>query len=434
MHTGISLLTIQTNLPEIIFFGFITLILGFIIHYLWTLRHGNMEMQEIQQKKYADEAHQWRLKYYELTEQRQAGADDLQRQLEKAHTRQIEMQEEMEELQNLNKQLLQSTREIKSSAAPVADDAASELQQQLENALARQVEMQEELNELNELNKLLRQSAKEKKPVTSLVTETVPDNEMQKELEKAHQRQMEMQQELQQLKEKNDQLLMQLKSGSATAPSVNTNDYLQQLKTAQEYLSEHNQTIARLLQQSESMEQVQEKYRQAAMLNETLNQQLLSVQNKLRSREEEIELINQRADVTSNMKEQLETAYAEFRDMQEKMQRVELHLAQPAGQILKYEELEEANRILRGETEHARAKQKELTEENSKLEQQLTELETKIRELEFEKQQFEKRNEFLEQLNYDLQQMSDQNQRMVTQMRRLTEIEGMLSKISSSNT
>jgi DNA repair exonuclease SbcCD ATPase subunit len=143
--------------------------------------------------------------------------------------------------------------------------------------------------------------------------------------------------------------------------------------------------------------------------------------------------VQQRIEVTAAMKEQLESAYMEFQEMKEKMERVEMQLSQPAGQILKYEELEEANRILSGEVAHARSRHKELAEDNSRLLQDATEMEAKIRELEFENQKIAKRNEFLEQLNKDLQQMADQNKRMETQMRRLTEIESMLGKISGGS-
>ena len=104
MFNMLSFLAIQTNILEIAFFGIIASVVGFVIHYIWSIRNGNPEMQDIQHRKFQDEAQQWRLKYYELTEQRQHNTDDLQHQLEKANTRQIEMQQEMEELQQLNNQ------------------------------------------------------------------------------------------------------------------------------------------------------------------------------------------------------------------------------------------------------------------------------------------------------------------------------------------
>lgn len=422
-------LAIQTSIVEIAFFGFITLIVGFVIHYLWSLRHGNSEMQDIQNRKFQDEAQQWRLKYYEITEQRQNNTDDLQRQLEISHKRHIELQEEMQEMQQLNNQLLQASREIK--AAPATDGASSSfLQKELEQSLEKQQELMDEIAELQELNSYLKQSAKEKQ-----VTEVHnPINEdLKGQLERALARQIEMQDEMEEMKQLNAQLKQQsreVSTTSAPAPSVNSNEYLQQLRMAQEYLAEHNQTIEKLLKQSESMDELQSKYTQALQLNETLNHQLHTVQNRLLEKEEEIQLVNQRVQMTAAMKEQLETAYAEFQEMQEKLLRVENQLAQPTGQLMKYEELEEANRILNGEVVHARARQKELVEENSRLQQDVTELETQLRELEHQKQQVANRNEFLEQLNKDLQEMNEQNKRMVTQMRRLTEIESMMSKIT----
>ncbi len=329
MFTGVSLLAIQTNILEVAFFGVIALIIGFVIHYLWSIRNGSSEVGEFEKQQQSNEAHQWRLKYYELTEQKQQNLDELQEQLQLTKQKYLEAKEEMEELQELNTQLLQKPRET-----VIAD--------------------------------------------------------------------------------------------------VDTNDYLQQLKIAQEHLLEHNEGIARLLQQSESLEQVQEKYRQTNSLNEALNHQLLAVQNKLQDKDEEIQLIKHRSAVTSDMKQQLETAYTEFHDLQEKLQHVQLQLKQPAGEILKNEELEEANEILRDEIAASRYKQKELTEENSRLTQDVIELQDKLREAEFQKQQIAKRNEFLEQLNQDLQEVTDQNKRMETQMRRLTEIESMLSKISEN--
>jgi hypothetical protein len=426
-----TFLAIQTNIIEIVFFGGIALIIGFVIHYLWSLRNGNMEMQDIQKKKLEEEAQQWRLKYYDLTEQKQNNTEDLQRQLDRSMNRQIEMQEEMDEVVELNKQLLQSAKEQQAPVTGSFDAAHHEdLQQQLKEAFNRQVEMEEEMQELNELNKHLMQTL-HSKPEAPVIAPS--GSQAEAELKIVLQKLAQLQQETELLKEQNRQLMQSSATQQAAGSQGSSNDYLQQLKTAQQYLLEHNESIAKLLQQSESLEQVQEKYRQTTLLNETLNHQLLSVQSRLKTKEEELELIQHRTEVTTAMKEQLESAYMEFQEMKEKMERVEMQLAQPAGQFLKYEELEETNRILNGEVAHARSKHKELAEENSKLQQDVTEMEAKMREMDFENQKIAKRNEFLEQLNQDLQQMNDQNKRMETQMRRLTEIESMLTKISGSS-
>ncbi len=421
-------LAIQTSIVEIAFFGFIAIIVGFVIHYVWSLRHGNSEMQNIQNRRFEEEAQQWRLKYYELNDQRQTNTDDLQRQLEISHKRHIELQEEMQEMQQLNNQLLQASREIKSTAT---DGGASQfLQKELEQSLEKQQELRDEIAELQELNAYLKQSAKEKQGAE---VHNPIHEDLKGQLERALARQIEMQDEMEELKQLNDHLKQQSKQVSTTtvpATAVNSNEYLQQLKLAQEYLAEHNQTIEKLLKQSESLDELQAKYTQTSKLNEALNQQLLAAQNKLHEKEEELYRVKERVQMTAAMKEQLETAYVEFQEMQEKLLRVENQLAQPTGQLMKYEELEEANRIMNGEITHARARQKELAEENSRLQQDVTELETKLRELEYQKQQVVNRNEFLEQLNKDLQEMNKQNKRMVTQMRRLTEIESMMSKIT----
>jgi chromosome segregation ATPase len=221
-----------------------------------------------------------------------------------------------------------------------------------------------------------------------------------------------------------------LKKQREQVPETKPAEYLTQLKMAQDHLAEHNQSINKLLQQVEVIEQIEKKHQDSLQMNEQLNMQLQLLKSTITEKETEIKAIRQQSELSAELKHQLETAYVEFNDLQSQLMKVEHKLVQPMANVLKYDELEESNHLLANEVNDLRHKYKELVEAQSRLTQDLEESETKLREANFQRQQLAKRNEFLEALNKDLQHVSDKHHKLEAQMTRLSEMETMLAKLS----
>lgn len=331
----VTLLAIEISVFEIAMFQIGALVLGFVIHYFWSMRHGNQFDQELDVKKYEKEAYDWRMKYYNILEQQKDNGENLQKELVTA--------------------------------------------QQTEQALL------EEIDELKELIKELKQ-----RPQQVVVEST-----------------------------------------SAPMDEVSPAAYLAQLKRAQDDLLQHNQSISKLLNQVDLLEKVEQKHQDTLQQNQYLSEQLSLLRRSLTEKEGELNTIRQQTVLTQEMKNRLETAYDEFNEIQSKLMKVEQQLSVPQTNALRYDELEEANHLLSVELNDLRSKQRELVEENSRLSQHVIEMDSKLKEANLQRQQLSKRNDFLEELNKDLQQVSDHNKKLESQLSRLSEIEAMLSRISS---
>jgi hypothetical protein len=72
-----TFLAIQISVAEIIMFQIGALVLGFVIHYFWNIRHGSQFDQELDVAKFEKEAHDWRMKYYTVLEHQKEAGDHL---------------------------------------------------------------------------------------------------------------------------------------------------------------------------------------------------------------------------------------------------------------------------------------------------------------------------------------------------------------------
>jgi len=258
---------------------------------------------------------------------------------------------------------------------------------------------------------------------------------LQKELEHTKDNERILLEELEETKAMNQQLLQQKRETPATAVNaaseVSPAEYLAQLKSAQDHLSQHNQNISKLLSQVDLLEKVEQQHQTTLQQNEQLREQLQLLRKSVTEKESELNIIRQQTVLTQEMKNRLETAYEEFDEIQSKLVKVEQQLSVPQTHSLHYEELEEANHSLSVEVNDMRMKQRELVEDNSRLSQFVTEMESKLKEANMQRQQLSKRNDFLEELNKDLQHVSDHNRKLESQLTRLSEIEKMLTRIST---
>ncbi|MFY7878499.1 MAG: hypothetical protein ACOVP6_00390 [Lacibacter sp.] len=324
-------LAIQTTIVEIILFQGIALIIGFVIHYLWSIRNGGLEASELDLQKQDEAAQKWRLKYYEYVEQHQQEQDELQAQLQKAKEREKQLLSQLDTMQATYEQAAQHQQ---SKPEPV-----------------------------------------------------------------------------------------ERRSG----------DFLTQLKKAQDHLNEQNESIQKLLQQVETAEQSEERFQELEAENESLQLKIHQLTRTLREREDALNRLQEQSDVAEEMKRQLEYTYEEFNALQDRLHKVEKQFTQPTSSVLRYEDLEEANSLLKNEVQTLRLKNKELVEEISLLNQSLLEAEDQYREAGFQQQQLDKKIAYLEQLNQNLQEMTQAEKKLETQMNRLAQLEKVFGNTSGNS-
>jgi DNA repair exonuclease SbcCD ATPase subunit len=222
---------------------------------------------------------------------------------------------------------------------------------------------------------------------------------------------------------------VEVKTDPASKQSSATDDYLTQLKSAQENLFQHNQHVNRLLEQIQLLKESERKYLDLQKTNAELNDLIITLRKTISNKEAEIVHVRQQQRLTDEISERMNKAYTEYNMLQEKIQKLESYLAQPHGRKIEYEELHESYFRLTKEFDEAKTKQISLWDENQRLSRILADTEDKLREANFQRQQFQKKTQFLEELNRDLQEVSEHNKKLESQLRRISEMESLLAKV-----
>ncbi len=275
-----TLLAIQISLPEIIMFQIGALVLGFVIHYFWNMRHGSQFDHEVDVEKYEKEAHDWRMKYYNILEQQKETGDHLQKELEEVRENEKILIEELEETKALNRELMQKQKEmpVAFTPAPAAEVSTGAYLAQLKEAqdhllkhnqdiskLLDQVELLEKVEQrhqttlqqnmdLSEQMQQLRRSLAEKEQeLNTIRQQTELTQEMKSRLHTAYDEFNEIQSKLQKVEQqlsvpqgnsfKNDEL-----EEANHLLSVEVKD----LRTKQKDLVEENAKLAQLVTEIES--------------------------------------------------------------------------------------------------------------------------------------------------------------------------------------
>ncbi|HWB94804.1 MAG TPA: hypothetical protein VG605_23275, partial [Puia sp.] len=215
-----------------------------------------------------------------------------------------------------------------------------------------------------------------------------------------------------------------------TQPSY-ADDYLFQLKAAQEKLIEHNNSIQRLLEQTTHVEESEKKNRELMHVNEELNEQLRDSGALLVEKEAEISNLRHQQKLSEEMSQRLDKVYEEYNTLQEKLQKLQSYLTQPHNRGTDYEGLKEAYFKLGKEHDEMKLKYISIREENQRLTRILGDTEEKLKEANFQRVQFQKRSAFLEELNHDLQEIAEHNKKIESQLRRVTDMENLLAKITN---
>jgi len=208
------------------------------------------------------------------------------------------------------------------------------------------------------------------------------------------------------------------------------NDYLSQLKLAQEKLVEHNNSIHRLLDQTRLVEEAERKNQELVRTNEDLNEQLRTAGQTLVDKETEISHLRHQQQLSLEMAQRLDKVYEEYNGLQEKLQKLQAYLTQPYNRGADYDELKESYFKMGKEHDEMKLRYISLREENQRLTRILSDTEEKLKEANFQRQQFQKRTAFLEELNHDLQEISEHNKKIESQLRRVSDMESLLARIT----
>jgi DNA repair exonuclease SbcCD ATPase subunit len=219
-----------------------------------------------------------------------------------------------------------------------------------------------------------------------------------------------------------------LRAQAQVKPPTVTEDYLQQLKSAQENLFQYNQHINKLLQQIQMLKESEKRYQDLQQQHSVLNAQLSGLHRQLAEKDAEINRIMQEQRLVLEMNERMDKAYADFTNMQEKLRKLEQYLDQPHSKRIEYEQLQESYFKLSREFDEVKGKQMALFEDNQRMSRILADTEDKLKEANFQRQQYHKKMLFLEELNRDLQDATEQHKKMESQLRRISEMESMLSR------
>jgi DNA repair exonuclease SbcCD ATPase subunit len=209
---------------------------------------------------------------------------------------------------------------------------------------------------------------------------------------------------------------------------ITADDYLFQLKSAQDNLFQHNQHINRLLEQIQHLKESEKKYLDLQQSNEQLNLQVSELRKTIAAKETEINYARQQQRLTAEITERMDKAYEEFNVLQDKLHKLEGYLAQPHGRSIEYDELHQSYFRLSKDFDEVKTRQSSLWEENQRISRILSDTEDKLREANFQRQQLQKKTLFLEELNRDLQEISEHNKKLESQLRRISEMESLLSK------
>jgi hypothetical protein len=220
----------------------------------------------------------------------------------------------------------------------------------------------------------------------------------------------------------------------AAVESINdyTNDYLFQLKAAQEKLVEHNNSIYRLLEQTRLVEESERRNQELVRHNEDLNEQLHNHAQLLVEKETEISNLRHQQKLSEEMTQRLDKVYDEYNTLQEKLQKLQSYLTQPHSRGTDYDGLKEAYFKLGKEHDEMKLKYISIREENQRLTRILGDTEEKLKEANFQRLQYQKRSAFLEELNHDLQEIAEHNKKIESQLRRVTDMENLLAKITGN--
>lgn len=207
-------------------------------------------------------------------------------------------------------------------------------------------------------------------------------------------------------------------------------DYYEQLRQAQQSLIDHNEKISKLLEQVDVIKETEEKNQEIQRSNRELSTQINDLRYLLEDKENEINQIRQKANLTQEMTSMLDNAYNDFNLLQTKIQKLETQLKSSRIINIEYEDLKEAYYKAMKELDESKNRTNHYMQENQSLQIELARTEDKLSEANQQRQQLQKKVAYLEELTNDLQQMSEVNKKLESELKRIGELESMLNIVS----
>ncbi|MFY7841097.1 MAG: hypothetical protein ACOVP7_12520 [Lacibacter sp.] len=304
----VTLLAIEISVFEIAMFQIGALVLGFVIHYFWNLRHGNQFDQELDVKKYEKEAYDWRMKYYNILEQQKDSGEHLQKELATMQQSEQALMEEIEELNALIKEMKQRPPQViveTVAAPPGAEASPAAYLAQLKKAqddllqhnqsisqLLNQVDLLEKVEQkhqdtlqqnqyLNEqLNQLRRSLTEKEGELNTIRQQTVLTQEMKNRLETAYDEFNEIQSKLMKVEQQ------------LSAPQTNALRY--------DELEEANHLL------SVEMTDLRSKQRELVEENSRLSQHVIEMESKLKEANLQRQQLSKRNDFLEELNKDLQ--------------------------------------------------------------------------------------------------------------------------------
>ncbi len=217
---------------------------------------------------------------------------------------------------------------------------------------------------------------------------------------------------------------------TATPQGMEKPGYIEQLRQAQSGLLEHNEKINQLLGQIDLAKETEEKQQEILKTNEELANQVDELKSLLAQKEKEISNTRQKEHLTSEMTSMLDSAYSEFKVLQEKIRKLESQVSVSKRNNLDYEDLKEGYYKTTQDFEEQKLKYQAVITENQHLQAELAETEDKLSEANFQRQQLQKKVAYLEELNNDMQAVAETNKKLEGQLKRVGELESMLNVVA----
>lgn len=331
----LTILEIRVSVPEIIMFQVGALVLGFVIHYFWNMRHGSQFDQQLDVEKYERDAHDWRMKYYNILESQKESGEHLQKELDHARDNERILLEELDEVKALNKELMQKQREMPVAAQPFAsaDVTPAEYLAQLKSAqdnllqhnqniskLLEQVELLEKVEQkhqttlqqnqfLNDQLMNLRRSLQEKETELNTIREqTILTQEMKNRLETAYDEFNEIQSKLMKVEQQ------------LSVPQANALKY--------DELEEANHLL------SVELNDLRLKYRDVVEENSRLSQESTELESKLKEANMQRQQLHKRNEFLEELNKDLQQVSDHNKKLESQLSRlseIEIMLAKISG-------------------------------------------------------------------------------------------------------
>jgi chromosome segregation ATPase len=418
---------------EIVFLFISAGVVGFVIHFFITNRKKlNQDMAD-SQKSYGG-IEDWKIKYMNESEAKQKENDKLKERVFEAEENnkifQVEMEEMKKKLRNTSQepQQLKSETTVSSNAQIEVEDLKNQLFEAVEDNKIYQIEIEEMKKQLRKLNQEF-ENTKNERPASN-----APGNineELRQQLSTAEEKNKSYEAETAELKKQISKLNQELQHpGTEKSTAESRPDYYEQLRQAQQSLLDHNEKIAKLLEQVDVIKDSEEKNLEIQRSNKELSTLINDLKYQLDEKEDEISQVRKKEHLTSEMTSMLDNAYSEFEVLQNKIQKLESQLAATKMVGIDYDDLKESYYKMVHELEESKKKIAHFKEENNGLQAALERTSDKLSEANMQKQQLQKKVSYLEELNNDLQQMTAANKKLEGQIKRLGELESMLNIVS----